>query len=599
MSPEDSLVSIYLTLLFRSLEIYAALALAGGWISLLLWKHAPGVVRLPAALAGLAVVQVAAWYQSSLNRGLDRLWPWLLLLGSMAGAWLAWRSRSELTAAVKTERGWLTDGLAAGLAGAALLFLWFPLLERGTVSVASTNNDVAFYGAVSTHLQSAGMDDRGWISGEDLGDWARTDWYGEFSALAFAQWLTGEEPYQVAMPLMLVTCLLIAQCLARLVRRTTPLPGYLVVLVALVPISAFLFNYLVAAYFGSQLWAMTVAPMIAALLFTRGELQSRAEKTVWTCTVVLVLAILCLTYPHMMVLLVPVLLGVALAGSKTWTARRDLVAGTGLAVAAVAILLPERSWLAVRRTFLLADAPFGWPLPPISPWGLVVRQDYFRRTFSTGKVVASAILLAVALASALYLRRRRRKEWAYPLAPMVTALLASYAAVYFFDGGEPGYVQWKWISFLQPLLITAVLCSILGLVTGRRPGYTKPAAAALCIGLFALNFGPASAYSKAVFQAPGWVSPQLGTIGEHPALDGVESLNVKLDPNWETMWAAVALQPRTVYLQSKSKYPVSQPRAEWTLTHTSELQPGSSTDSYRSIGKDYVLIRSEVAPSAP
>jgi hypothetical protein len=159
----------------------------------------------------------------------------------------------------------------------------------------------------------------------------------------------------------------------------------------------------------------------------------------------------------------------------------------------------------------------------------------------------------------------------------------------YFGGGGPVYKQWKWISFLQPLLCLALLTPLAAVVQGRWRGRaTAPLVAAL-IALTGANIVASEDLRKKIGNSGNWVSPDLGYLGRDPNLADVQSINIDLNPYWETMWAAAALAPRRMYLVRPTYFGSASPKAPWTLVRRDGLM--NVPPDARLIGRDYALVR--------
>src|SRR5262249_38661870 len=150
-------------------------------------------------------------------------------------------------------------------------------------------------------------------------------------------------------------------------------------------------------------------------------------------------------------------------------------------------------------------------------------------------------------------------------------VLASYAVFYFGRGG-PTYEQWKWISYLQPLMVVAVIApvAVLIVVLAQRPLATV----AVAIGLVALitaSTVSANRDTSLVDSGSTWVPVDLGDLGAAPVLRGVDEVNIALTPYWESMWAAEALWPRRVHLLTPTYYPVTAPDAAATIVRRADI----------------------------
>ncbi len=158
-------------------------------------------------------------------------------------------------------------------------------------------------------------------------------------------------------------------------------------------------------------------------------------------------------------------------------------------------------------------------------------------------------------------------------------------------------MQWKWISFLQPLLALALLAPLAAWARRWPKRSTLPALVLLIMGT--ANVRACERLRHDVDEGVNWVSPDLGFLGDSPALDDVDELNVDLAPFWETMWAVVALEPRRVYLRETSSTPNRPTEGQkWTLVRRMHI-PADAADDVRTVNESYALVRASVLPPGP
>jgi hypothetical protein len=119
------------TLIIRTLLLYGALSVMGGWLWLLLRRLAPEVWRPPAALLGIVVAQFVGWYWSAqVGRGLFSLWPFVFVGTCAASATLAWRERISLGRMIRSPQAWATEVTTACISFALFAVLWRTILSR-------------------------------------------------------------------------------------------------------------------------------------------------------------------------------------------------------------------------------------------------------------------------------------------------------------------------------------------------------------------------------------------------------------------------------------------------------------------------------------
>ncbi len=579
--------------------IYAAVFVIGWWV-----RDAIGVRRiqrldLPSGLFGLAALQVVAWYWATVvDRGLAELWPWFVAISiGLAIAQFVMRNREVGGLSPPARPAWPAIGtsLATGL-GSLTLFTMHAdeLLARGILSIAADNNDVANYAVLAEFVDQYGASAPGWIAGTDIGAVSRYEVHGAVSYVSFAHWVVGGPYFEVMLAILAVASILFSQTCARLLRSTTSLSSPVLVLVALLPQSAYLFMYSARLYFLSQILGMLFAVAFAAIMFAR-----RDSPRSWRDLVVgaSLFAVLLLTYPQMAILTIPVVLAVVALHNRLdvrSTVREGLFVALCLGLAAVSI--PTRTIAVVDRVLSLATINAGWVLDGVLPWQIAGFQRSVSDTVSPLAIGASAALLVASLVACRRLARDSDERWTLPAGWLWLVVLGSYAAYYFSRGG-PSYQQWKLISFFQPLVIIGVFAPIAQVLSTRWREARGAAASAAFALLVILNMNAEkTTYINNVTN--NYVSDTLGNLGAHPALANIDAVNVKLFPFWETMWAASALEPRRVHLLSQSYWDLSPPEAEWTLVRTVALPAAPTGQEQRQIGSTLTLIREPTGPTS-
>ncbi len=366
--------------------VYLGLFVVGAPLSLGLRLRGSLFIIL-SPIVGAAVTEVFAWYVLDFSDiGLHAALPWLMggCVLAIAAIWLVGRQKKTLKS---HSHIWESDDLRSLALTTALVTTTFSLharwllgFSRLTIGVIG-NNDVASYATLARHVSMNGFANAGYIAQDHLGSRARADVSGMFSLFSQATWITGRWEWEVAMPVLLVATLLVAQGLCFLLCRTVHLGWISSALLATISVNTFLFAYISWNYFIAQLFAMATLPIFLYLL-QRGEADIGRLRAL-IITAILVIHLL-LVYPHMTFLLLPVLVVMSTLNtgspvgllSRAGASVRLLSGGLLLGAAVV----PTRFLDSIERTILLKDIVAGWPLTEILPWALVGFQTSFRAT---------------------------------------------------------------------------------------------------------------------------------------------------------------------------------------------------------------------------
>jgi hypothetical protein len=251
-----------------------------------------------------------------------------------------------------------------------------------------------------------------------------------------------------------------------------------------------------------------------------------------------------------------------------------------LAFLVAILVIPAEMYRTVRFTGVAFDHGAGWPLGLMTPLDILGLGHVIRTPRPlAGVFVLQTIVVGHLNAAAVWQQLRRQRDVAVFCGATALCLLAVYAVVYLLRGYS--YSQWKWISFFQPIFVVAMYTMLFAAGSAAvesvrnahrftRHAFASVVAAALVVvSLRALVADTRSTRAVWVAGAPtiNWyvVRPALSDLPDRPAIASLHSVNVAL-PQWEAMWAAYFLQPKTrVYLLSPSYLPVSEPNAPETL----------------------------------
>jgi hypothetical protein len=594
---------LYLRMLGAGLVGYALLAFLG-WLPwrLLLGRRGIFPFVLGAPLFGFAVLSVFGWYWLEYGTGgLDAGLP--LLLGAVAFATvLALAAQRGRIREWRPRPMWLASAALLALLVFAGLFLHYdrPLSDERLTAASLGNPDIPSYSLQSEELRDRGFDDPGPVVGNDIGSLARVDATGAKILLAADAELTGLSSYEATIPVIGLGALLVALACAVLADRVVPGSPLRAAAIGLTAVAPYVFVFNTGHYYLSQV--LSIAPVVAALVayVHVAEQRDRVSVIRGMAAIALLMLPLVLTYPHMAVASLPVLLVIAwLADGFHDLFRRGgrllVCAGGGLAGAA-AIAAPVVGD-AVTRSRELATDEYGFPLPLVTPLEGLGLQRFPSMVELTGPSSLryfgelAVVVVVVAAATAILVRARAQRPWLGGL--IVLAVLGSYRVFYVQQGFS--YRQWKWLSFFQPMLgaaFVALLCAaVLVLITRHRvsPRLLRAAgvlALAVWVGVLTSN---ARTLTDRQWSVVGRDLAALESVAGY----ALPTVNVELAPYWESMWAPYFLAPTRSRIVADSYYERRAPVARWTVRRADLAeQTGDPAPSLRVVGMDgvYELI---------
>ena len=366
---------------------YVAAGLAGylllfylGWP---LWtalapSRCPISVSLGAPLVGLAALQVISWYWLD-NSGLGWSTGFPLLLGVNAVAIIACFVWKRPTLRIDRSFAFSVLAVVAVIVATSALFVshFDNVVTRGDqLEGASSNSpDTPAYAVISRFVHDHDFSTFGPIAGYDIGKFAREDVFGVFPLVDGTATVAGIGDWQALLPSILVAMLLVVLAIRDLANCLFPNSRTRAAVVALVASASFLFAYIQGLGYLSQLLAMPIAVALATVYFGVIGQSKKSEFFRSIALVGLLDIVLAVTYPHMLFLAQPVLVGAALVATigPGWAvrARRVLVVAAGGVIVA-AIVIPQRFSIAFSKFQSLAkDQTSGFPLAAFTPFQLL------------------------------------------------------------------------------------------------------------------------------------------------------------------------------------------------------------------------------------
>jgi hypothetical protein len=562
---------------------------------------------VPAPFVGMAIVQVTGWYWLEAGGHGLRIPMVALTVGAVVA--LAITFRTDREAGRRTDRRRLT--IAAGALGGAALVIglnFSTVLALPNLETADTgNNDAAAYALVADHAAQSSFSDPGSIVGYDLGEQARTNAFGSTVLVGSFSSVTDVPAYKVNEVVLFTLSALAVFSLALLVNELLEGRAAVAVAVGVATACTLLFTFVATLFFLGQLMAMSVLPLLAVVGLRAAERHNRSARLRLMGSAAILFLILLSHYAQMAFLAPPVLVPALLLASSSSRLRMRELRERLRAIAVVfvggflvaAVVVPIWIYQGVKVALFQKDAVAGFPLPGFLPVELFGFMRQTNPQPSAARVVWSAVLLFLVGLASLVAWRSERRVVRFCVA-MTVAVLVSYAAVYRFEGG-PSYQQWKWITFLQPMLVGVGLTTVvlgLGIILARhwspRTVVGLTVAAVLLYGVVvSTNTGDGVATALRDRRQFAVTTPEQADLSTNPAFDDVSALNVDLSPYWDTMWAAYFLQDKTLRLQSVSYYPLAPVEPGWSLI---PMTPALSGPTVRPVNRAYELLHVDDAP---
>jgi hypothetical protein len=455
------------------------------------------------------------------------------------------------------------DTKTIGLFLIVFLVQWFTVIQKFGGSISSWNNDVISYGIAAKHISENGFNSMGAIAGTHLGQTVRGDVIGPYSVLAFLSDLYKVNIEKLFLPALGGAFLLLVLATKHVLQRL--INGRLATaILSVFPITIPVVAYLGSCYFFSQILSMAIGvSLITLVLINKDKASSDQSKLEFTIGTVLV-AGLFLTYPQFVpVVLVFIIFGVIQFHVPTRSIKKVIAILVQFGLGAV--LIAPQLHIAVERTISLAgNSTAGWPMPWVSPVGLLGLQESVFSKPSLFQLLLS-ILLIIFILCAYSVKMEKVVREAVKLGLLI---LVIYGFV-LFEKGNSSYVQFKWISWFAPLFFAVFVVRI----TRNRWFSMQRMTRHLFLSLLTLTMA-FNAYRQtdfnvaenAVLRVP---SEDMKNLTISSLLNNFDELNIKTGAFHESMWPIFFIKDTKVALLDSTYFSSSQPVAAPTLVKSS------------------------------
>lgn len=361
------------------------------------------------------------------------------------------------------------------LSGVALYVLHYADLSSDVLPFTFSGNlDLFHYGNISMFLRNAATGDmfaplQSNVAGYDFLSFATHDAFGVFSLLALIQFLPHRNPYDFAIPAMLLTGGACSLAVLYSLKNIFGIGGKTAAFIVALTLANSLTFYIVFNYFFSQ----TVATFLM-LCLVYGTLRRHQEREISPSRQIIVglpiylLQLFCYWPGVLLTLAIHVLLLVVLESLRNASGKSILVgflspknllsalwivALAAMTMVGFTLAFPSRV-AAIREALAAFAAPgtAGWPLGLISPF-VLVGAGPLGLSFE-GDIVFSwicyGVIVPVVVAAPILLHVKQgsvaRGEHAALAAELVFVFLLSIYVIYYIHTGR-SYQQWKLASY--------------------------------------------------------------------------------------------------------------------------------------------------------
>lgn len=419
----------------------------------------------------------------------------------------------------------------------------------GFVTVSKGNNDVAFYIAAAADFLRYGFENSQHLEGYDLSAAASgLSWFSPITIFTLLASFLGSGIWKEGLAALLFCNYIAISGLNHLFQTLSPsltrnFRGVLVAVVAFTPLQMYIFanNYL-AQTLSVGISAFLVSYLILSLSNDNKQIEQRS-----TIAPLVLLAVF--TYPQILILIVGLSIisfSLILITSKF---NRDLMKqSTWITLFFVLGLFFSIPYLPTAINILRAvsSGGFGFPLPNIEPVGILISPSVLGYAFPNLFVVISWITTL-----SLYfwsLRNYRGRSRNFLMLFSILMLLTYTFLVPLRSKGMSEYNSWKLISYFAPFFIVFFLVSIV-----QKKGFKVT-------GIFVM-FGILCTVPIQIWDSSKgktqYTSASMNGLSKDVTLNSLKTLNIDVEPFFETMILTSVLENPKLFLRSHSYFPMS------------------------------------------
>jgi hypothetical protein len=417
------------------------------------------------------------------------------------------------------------------------------------VTVSKGNNDVAFYIAAASEYLKHGFENSSHLEGYDLSSAASgLSWFSPITIFTLLASFLGSGIWKEGLAALLFCNYIAISGLNHLFQTLSPnltrnFRGVLVAVVAFTPLQMYIFanNYL------AQTLSVGISAFLVSYLIL--SLSHDNKQIVGKSTIAPLVLLAVFTYPQILILIAGLAIisfGLILIASKF---DKDLVKQwIWITVYFVLGLIFSIPYLPTAINILRAvsSGGFGFPLPSIEPVGILISPTVLGYTFPNLFVVISWIITL-----SLYfwsLQNHRGRSRSFLILFSILMLLTYTLLVPLRSKGMSEYNSWKLISYFAPFFIVFFLVS-----TIQKKSFKVT-------GIFVM-FGILCTVPIQIWDSSKgktqYTTASMDGLSKDVTLNNLKSLNIDVEPFFETMILTSVLENPKLFLRSHSYFPMS------------------------------------------
>lgn len=421
------------------------------------------------------------------------------------------------------------------------------------------NHDIAYYIAVAQQFLHSGFVNQGVIDSNDLNISARS--YQYFTPMVLLAFGRSNSPLwigQFSTPILIVFITLGSLIVAKISKMISPRINTfqqfsISAIFSLISINL----YIITSFFLAQTIAVVIILRIVQILFAQVLNQNNEINARLDLLVVAIMALCVFSYPSLLLpalALLVVGLSVASIRKRSLTNLLNLSLNSGSAVIVTLSYLPT----AVNLFMMLKNGAFGWTLPPLSPFAILLTPSLIGAPLTKVSLIFMWTVFLLMLFIAIRKVGLSRTERSLIELMIAAAVLLIIVFAELRGNGYSDYGVWKLQSYIAPFTTLVILAFCL------KYKNSLESLVYILLGVVLLN--PLIIWT---FNSGKSTSNTFMQLYNTPELNKVQNLNVDLKDFSETMLATTFGQGNKFFLNSNSYLPTSFDPNSCALTNTS------------------------------
>jgi hypothetical protein len=466
-------------------------------------------------------------------------------------------SISTLIWSFSKQTGTLSKEITTAIFGATFIGLWgvLPAIYfsarngSGLTMIAKGNNDVANYAAVATEFLGNGFKNTGHYPDFNLNEFAlRSDYRGPTSLIAAFSAMTNLKTWQILTAVIVfVVGFAVLGLISFLTQLFDTIRLHTAVVISFIVYSSAIMIYIQTNYFLAQIFASGIIPLIFAHFISQYRYHKQDYQNF---DFVFLNLVSMFFYPH---LLIPIFL-LSLFIYIVFVLRdknilrfllfRNLVVSI---LVSVFLAFPYMEYLFAFIMRQLGASTAGWPLPFISLPGLLFFPQLIGVEIST---LINSLIFIASIWLIIHFRARQMtvSERNFIYTWLIFTLITLSLLAFLPGRNSSDYSFWKMESYLFPITFSLVLVL---LINNRKIGQ-----GVMFVSIGAVVCIPTVSWIGNSFYGM-YVSKDLSDLGSSKLISRQSSLNLKLQPYFETMAAGTIIEGPVIRNLSEGYWPVS------------------------------------------